>query len=354
MLAKNLLRGISRAVIGLFVLTTSLYLLLWALNWQDEVPSPESLQLQQILDGQQAVPAQNNGYLYYQQHHTDALALPDALRTLLQALTRCAPEQCLTELQTAQTGLTQWLAQQQPALNAYQILLNYPAWQYPLPQQSNVFPPMSPLMDMQQLFLMDIWLKVYRGELATAKTMLQQDLNFWRQQLISANSLLTKSIAVSGVKRHFAFATIFKHSIDDTGYRQLIPEIWSRPFHADELSAMLAMAGEWHFGMSALTSLQLSQPTDQNILERWFTLDLWRPFLKWQATSNSLALSSLACAEQRSAKALKISPWHHWLYNPLGKILTQTGIDTCLQHLKPITELEKARLQLAKEYPQTT
>jgi hypothetical protein len=354
MLVKNLIRGLNRVIVGLLVLIISLYLLLWALNWQDEAPSPESLQLQQVLAAQQAVPAQDNGYLYYQQHHTKALALPDGLRALLRALSRCAPEQCLTELKTAQAALPQWLAQQQPALNAYHTLLNYPAWQYPLPQLSAELPAMSPLIDMQQLFLMDIWLKVQKGDLAAAQAMLQQDLNFWRQQLISANSLLVKLIAVSQVKRHFDFAANFRQSLDETQYLQLMPAVWRQPFRADELSPMLAMAGEWHFGLSVVESVQQSRPTDQNILERWLTLDLWRPFLKAQATSNTLAMSSLACAEQRSVQAIKISQWYRWVYNPIGKILTQTGIDTCLQHLKPLTELEKARLQLAAVYPPKT
>jgi hypothetical protein len=159
---------------------------------------------------------------------------------------------------------------------------------------------------------------------------------------------------VSQVKRHFDFADHFRQSLDETQYQQLIPAVWRQPFRADELSPMLAMAGEWHFGLSVVESVQQSRPTDQNILERWLTLDLWRPFFKSQATSNTLALSSLACAEQRSVQAIKISQWYHWVYNPIGKILTQGGINTCLQHLKPLTELEKARLRLAAEYPQTT
>jgi len=346
MTIQGLISALRKVVLGFMLLIVSFYLLLFALNWQDEAASPESLQLQQILDAQQAISAQHNGYLYYQQHHTKPLALPEELRAFLQALTRCAPEPCLTELQKAHTVLPEWLAQQQPSLIAYQTLLNYPAWQYPMPQYTTELPPLSPLMDMQQLFLLEIWRKVSGGELASAKVMLQQDLNFWRQQLQSANSLLTKMMAVSGVKRHLGFATLFRQSTTDAQYQQLIPDSWTQPFDAQELSPMLAMAGEWQFGRSVVESVRQSRPIDQPLHERWLTLELWLPFLKSQATSNTLALSHLACAEQRSAKTQDDSPWYHWFYNPLGKILTQAGEDTCLEHLKPLPELEQNRVQL--------
>jgi len=258
------IKGLSKLLLVLLAFTVSLYLLLWAVNLKDEVPSAESLQLQQILQAQVLVSAQGNGFIYYKKHHTQTLNLPDALRALVQ----CNPALCLVELQAAQAALPALLAQQQGVLNSYQKLLAFTVWQSPVLGVSTEPFPLSPLIEMQQLYLLDIWLKTKSGELATAKTMLQQDLSFWRKQLVTSNNPLYKLLVVSGVSRHFMFADLLKQSLPAQQYQQLIPDLWRKPLTADELSLMLAMAGEWNFANSVIASVEKVRTEDQSRLER--------------------------------------------------------------------------------------
>jgi hypothetical protein len=327
----------------LLVFACSVYLLLWAINWQDEAPSAESSQLQRILQAQAPVAEQDNGFVFYAKHHAQPLNLPDALRALLQ----CQPEQCLLELQAAQAALPAQLTQQQGVLHSYQKLLAFPVWQTPVLGVSAGPFTLSPLFEMQQLYLFDVWVKTQSGELATAKTMLQQDLSFWRKQLVTSNNPLNKLLAVSGVSRHFMFAKMLKQSLPAEQYQQLIPDLWRQPLTADELSLLLAMAGEWSFANSAVASVVQVMPEDQSRLDRWLTSVLWRPFLKLQAVGNTFARIHLACAEQKSAVVAETYPWYRWLYNPMGKILTQVfGTDSCMKQHKALSDLEQQRQQL--------
>jgi len=75
---------------------------------------------------------------------------------------------------------------------------------------------------------------------------------------------------------------------------------------------------------------------------------LWRPFLKPQAVSNTFARLYLTCAEQKSAQLTETYSWYSWLYNPIGKILTQaSGTDSCMKQNKALFDLEQQRQRLA-------
>lgn len=342
--AKTIIKGLSKLLLVLLAFAVSLYLLLWAINLKDEAPSAESVRLQQILQAQVPVPEQDNAFIYYTKHHAQPLNLPDVLRTLLQ----CQPEQCLVELQAAQAALPAQLTQQQGVLNSYQKLLAFPAWQSPVLEVSTEPVALSPLSEMQQLYLLDVWLKTQSGELATAKTMLQQDVSFWRKQLVTSNNPLYKLLVVAGVRRHFMFAEMLKQSLPAEQYQQLMLDLWQQPLTADESTLLLAMAGEWSFANSAVASVVQVSPEGQSLLDRWSTSLIWRPFLKLQAVSNTFARLHLACAEQKSAVVSETYPWYSWLYNPIGKILTQvSGTDSCMRQHKALADLEQQRQQLS-------
>lgn len=340
---KTMLKGLSKVLLALLILTFSLYLLLWAMNLKDEEPSAQSLQLQRILQAQVPVTDQDNGFIYYQQHFAQPLHLPDGLRSLLQ----CQPAQCLVELQAAQAALPAKLIQQQPVLNAYHKLLTFPFWQSPVRGMHTKPVALSPLIEMQQLYLLDVWLKMQSGEPATIKAMLQQDLRFWRQWLVTSNNPFDKSLAVSGMSRHFMFAKMFQQTLPAEQFQQFIPDLWRQPLTADELSLRLAMAGEWHFANSAIQSIRQERPQQQSRLEQWFMPLLWQPFLKPQAVSNTFARMHLACADQTSAVDSETYPWYRWLYNPIGKMLTRVSdADSCLRQHKALADLEMQRQQL--------
>lgn len=343
-LTKVVLTGLIRLVVGLLLFAFCVYLLLWTINLKDEEPSAESMQLQQILQAQVPVPEQDNGFIYYTKHLAQPPNVPDALRALLQ----CQPEQCLDELQAAQGALPAQLSQQQSVLNSYQKLLAFPAWQSPVLEVSTEPVALRPLSEMQQLFLLDVWLKTQSGELATAKTMLQQDVSFWRNQLVTSNNPLDKLLVVAGVRRHFMFAEMLKQTLPAEQYQQLMPDLWQQPLTADESSLLLAMAGEWRFANSAVATVVQASPEEHSLLDRWSTSLIWRPFLKLQAVSNAFARLHLACAEQQSAEVPETYPWYRWLYNPIGKILTQvSGTESCMKQHKALADLEQQRQALS-------
>lgn len=341
---KIFFKGFGKLLLVLLTIAVSLYLLLWAINLQDEAPSAQSEQLQQILLAQESVPEQDNGFIYYTKHHAQPLNLPETLQALLQ----CQPEQCLIELQAAQATLPAQLTQQQDVLNSYQKLLAFPAWQSPVLEVSTEPVALRPLSEMQQLFLLDVWLKTQSGELATAKAMLQQDVSFWRKRLVTSNNPLDKLLVVAGVSRHFSFAEMLKQTLPAEQYQQLMPDLWLQPLTADESSLLLAMAGEWNFANSAVATVVQANPEEHSLLDRWSTSLIWRPFLKLQAVSNAFARLHLACAEQKSADVSETYPWYRWLYNPMGKILTQvSGTESCMKQHKALADLEQQRQALS-------
>jgi hypothetical protein len=340
--AKIFFKGLGKLLLVLLALAVSLYLLVWAINLKDEAPSAESLQLQQILQSQVPVPEEENGFVYYTKHFAKSLELSDDLRAVL----RCESAQCLSQLQDSPTDLIALLKPQDAALDAYQTLMNFPGWQSPEMLISSPFVNYIPLIEMQQLFLLDIWLTVQTGDTTHVKTKLQQDLSFWRKQLLHANNPFYKRLAVYRIERHFMYATFIKQHMPTAEYQQLMPELWSQPFNEGELSLLLAMAGEWRTNVDAINNMLQSGSENRDLLERVVLFDLWRPFVKHQAVSNTFARLNIACAEQQSAIDIVDYPWYSWLYNPLGKIFTTIGTDICLEHNKPLLGLESKRMLL--------
>ncbi len=343
--AKIFVRGLGKLLLVLMALAVSLYLLVWAINLKDEALSAESLQLQQILQAQVPVPDQDNGYVYYAKHHAKSLNLPDALRTL----SSCATDKCLEDLEALEAELPKYLQQHQHLIDTYLKLQAFPAWQYPLPHITAEIIPFSPLIGMQQLFLLEIWQKVQAGDTVAATSMLQQDLKFWRKQLVISNGVLNKRLAVTQIKQHFKFAEILKNTMEQQQYQQLVPELWRQPFSAEELSLSLAMAGEWNVNRSALQQV-MDWPNDgQNPILRWLQGDLWLPFIDVQATTNMFARNNIACILQDPLHANVDYPWYSWLKNPLGKMFAQPMTEWCMEHFEPLFTLEAQRSQLTSQ-----
>lgn len=330
------------------------YLLLWMINFQDEAPSAESLRLAKILATRSEVPEAQNGFIYYAKYlestQTEQPSLSNAQprpdTTVLTSLTQCQSEQCLAALQTAGAELNALLFQQQKALASYQIILEYPFWQYPVLDAQTRVVPFGPLLHMQQLFLLSVWQKVQADQLATAKVMLEQDLTFWRQQLQQSDHRLSKSIAHSAIQRHWLYASFFKQSMTQHHFQQLSPAQWQQPLRDDELSMLSVFAGEWRFSNSAI-DLLLQQKSHSAFVD-WFRLGWWRPFLQRQALSNMFAVQYLACAEPRTSYRELHFPWYSWLYNPVGKVFVQLEGERCSVQSMELAALETTRQQLLR------
>lgn len=332
-----ILRTITKIVGWLLLVLLSLYVMLLLVNWQDEAPSTAAIELQSIQQ-QVAVPADNNGYVYYVQRNHD---LRSQLPTTVLDLLQCQQQDCNQMLAAHQEELTELLTLQQPLLEFYLQLHSFEFWQEPIPAQSVQFPPYQPLLNAQRLHLLQAWLAAQQHDLASTRLLLQQDLAFWRRVLRHNNSLLSKMISVSAIERHFSFGQQIIQSLEPQQQEAVLPDNWLHSFDESELDFKRPLAGEWSYANALITDMLQATPTDSNVSwSDWLLMQLTKPFFKQQATSNeyiSLLLSKLDGSEPTPVH------WYHWLYNPAGKLLNRIGSLDISRYRDSLNQLESSR-----------
>jgi hypothetical protein len=345
-LINTLTKALGWIFASLIVGLVMFYLLLLAINWQDEAPGAAALQLKAVQKTYTDNKTTDNGYVVFSQHASSVEhQVAPALQQLIQ---QCYQARCEAVLNNAASQLPELIAQHQLLLKFYQQIRSYSHWyEPPITDVLQEIPPYQVLRNAQQLLLFQAWLAAHEQDVIRARQLLQQDLAFWRTVLPNNNSLLSKMLTVAAVKKHFAFAELIQQQLEPSLQAAVIPAIWSQPFTDNELDMQQAFSGEWVF-VSTQMQQSMQQPSDKNmpVLEK-LGLMLFRPLVLLQATNNENAERLLRIA---NGGVVPEQPWFSWLYNPVGKILNSTGSEAYSEYARQVSELELLRQQALSPY----
>jgi hypothetical protein len=270
---------------GALALAVAAYLALLAINWRDRPPSEEALQLAAVFRDRPSVADADNGFVYAMGFHVRPNEDPHAAGLRRIEWLRHVPEdpyvsltpdpiddgfdikagrspaaqrladacgldmnQCAAALDGADAIVGEWLKSEEWLLNRYRALLNHSGWIEPLPLDLRApLPAYSGVFDGQKLLLARAWLLAGQKDAPGVRDLLAQDVRFWRQVLESADSVLTKMIAIAGLKRHFAFGNLALRRLPAERAMEGLPQEWTKEITSAERSMIRSLAGEWMF-----------------------------------------------------------------------------------------------------------
>jgi hypothetical protein len=178
-----------------------------------------------------------------------------AVASFFKACNADEPHDCPHAFDSA-PGPDGWSDRDRELLARYHAIVTRPRWREHVGNDvSQPIPAYADLLAGQRLALLDL-----RG--ADARTMrdsLSRDLAFWRNLLASSDYLITKMIAVAGLRQHFQFGNLLLRYSRATGHASAIPDGWRQEITRPELSLERVMAGEltlmeraWHMPKGTL------------------------------------------------------------------------------------------------------
>jgi hypothetical protein len=393
-------------VLGLAVVA---YAVLLAINWRDRPPSEEALRLAALFQGRPSVSDADNGYVYAmgfgvrpdEDPYATGLRRIEWLRHLPEnpavwptgdplegnfdikagrapAAQRLAEacgadmHQCAPALEGAEEIVVEWLKSEGWLLNRYQALLNRSGWLDPFRFDVRApLPAYSGISDGQKLLLAQAWLLAGRKDAAGVRELLAKDVRFWRQVLQSSDNLISRMIAIAGLKRHFVFGNLVLRRLPAERVMEGLPHEWTREISDAEKSMARCLAGEWLF-----IDRMLKQVRDYGV---WGNVEqeevdeesggaqavilkmVWRaaaPMYQPQDSSNRWAGQlarvgrelSAPYAQYRGAmeraKAISTEEWEpslSGLYNLTGEIIFATGISDYSSYGARVADIEGVR-----------
>lgn len=320
---KGVIRTGAWTIGGLVALVVAAYLAFVVINWNDEPPSADAERMVASERGRPAVADEANAYV----HLLGLAAAPDvdpvargrARKAWMEGLDpssgasgvpempgtdanwRAARPQAVADLASACPGgaacvealranpevLDQWLASEQWLLDRYRRMLSVPAWRETVPRDPRAMAGYMPALDAQTLHLLVARQHAVAGEADVVRSLLEDDLAFWRRVLASSDLLISKMIAVAAVRRHFELGGLALRELPSGTVDQPIPPSWRRPLSDAERSLSRAFAGEWHYSagfLAANAPVEALLPQDS----AWERLParLLRPGFQLQATLN--------------------------------------------------------------------
>jgi len=373
-------------------LVVAFYLVLVAVNWRDEAPSAQALELQRIIDQRPAVADPANAYVLLLglsvPEADDPLAWGIKRRVFLESFppadvadtwaTLPGPEsdfvdrrtpstktlietcrqgsrECRDLLQQDPEAIDQWLASEGWLLDRYLKLIALTQWRETLPTDIRApFAAYHHALNGQWLLLMTAWQHAANDEATAARDLLQKDQVFWRMVSRSSDTLITRMIATVAIERNFLIGNLVLRELQVRGEDSTPPDVWRLPIGREDWSMKRTLAGEWRFLHAALkVPAQALAEQDSSFATRaadW----LGRPLLQEQATLNAHAANLAHLGEAldvgpselpRTMKALRTpnGEWVPGLYNPVGFTLLLVGKDAYAQYAPRVSDLEGVR-----------
>lgn len=347
-MAATLTKMFSKTLAVMFASLLLCYLLLLLVNIRDEPPSAAAQTMQQL---QQAAASaaeqstQTNGYAYLAQHGSSPnYRLAEPLAALMR---QCHQGDC-QQLLDAEPELTRWVNEHDELAAFYQQIRSFDHWYETVPTDvADPFPSWQPLLEGQQLLFAQAWLALQQQDIAQARQLLQQDMQFWRGLLTKHNLLIGKMVSSAAIKRHFEFAAMLQQELAGTAQAALTPDSWQMAFTVQELNLRQVLSGEWVYGntLTEQTLLNDDALAQASAAER-FAWWLLKPLFQPQATRNQRAAMLLAQADNTLTAD---TPWYSWGYNPVGKLFNVAGEASYLPYRQRLEQLEPLRLQLLTE-----
>lgn len=357
--AKGVMRKLAWAVGALVTLMVVAYLALVVINWNDEPPSADAERLVAMTRDRPLLADPANGYI----HALGLAAAPhadyrDARSAEVAALANACGEvsACVEALRTHPEALPQWLALERWLLERYHRMLATEGWQEPIPVDIN-----APLagyqhaMEAQKLHLLAARQQALAGDPTAVRDLLERDLVFWRQVLVSSDLLISKMIAAAAVRRHFAFGNLALRELPPDLADAAVPPSWRQPVTVAERSLARSLGGEWQVISGSLRML-LSPETPPADAAWRLSERLQRPLYQPQATLNLFAARMVQLGTQSELPYPEIgqtiesvtgpqddAPPGFRVYNPVGAILAHVPAPAYANYIARSADLEGQR-----------
>lgn len=384
-------------VVGLLALVAVGYLLLLAINWNDQPASAAARRLEQVFAaGAPPVPEADNGFVYWigfgAQQQVDPMLLgaqrigwshqmaktvdavlpasfpgtdmtfakPAAAMADIERECRWAEPACVAALAGKDTVIDAALAADALLLARYQTLLSKPGWQATMPVDGRLpFPNLAAPVKGQGLLMLRAWREAGKGNAGEVARMLAADGVFWRRVAASPNSLIFKMVATAALRRHFAWGNLILRRLPPERAYAAVPEHWHRALSLPEHSMLHAYAYEYKYLGSSVDTLYLQAGmTEDGYLDEVMG-SLLAPLFKVQDFKNMYAqrLSAesdtlnvpypqFAAALQRTRadnKAMLASAGELHAYNLAGRILIAIGDVDFTKYAARVADLEGVR-----------
>ncbi len=270
--------------IGILVVAGCVAAFALVILWRWNMPSAEAATLVRVVAERPKVPDADNGYLYVwgfiaapsddaeraaaervawlrEKSHDPGNSSVDPLaddsevaqrrsRGLQQLITLCQDAQwpeCAARFDGWEAAPTsgEW---ETAKLARYHSLRTHSGWFESITfVAENPFPPFGDVFDAQKLEFLRLRELANAGKTDELRAALDADLEFWRVMFRDADILITKMIALAGVRQHFFFGNLVLRRLPAEGAAAAIPASWSRPFTPQELSMLRVLAGELAF-----------------------------------------------------------------------------------------------------------
>jgi hypothetical protein len=382
-----------------------LVIVMFAINWSDQAPSPATVEMESLLKQGSEIPDEENGFVF-----AVGLSAPqgsDPVRsgaeciaklnaaiqketinfktdldcwahssfegensTISNIFNACGlplqGKDCEKALQKNEQAIAHLLEEKSWFFKGYLELLQRNKW-HPTTEFS-IYMPLpyySPLGKGQQMLLLKAWHLAGEGKVEELRKLLNKDAQFWRVVMSSSSMLIDKMLATAFLTRHFAISNLVLRRLQQNGVQILVPDAWLVPFNGDELSIKKAMAGEWAFTRTVLKETidprtffiwdgYDSSVEERTIIDEWL-LEITSHFLLPQATQNEYAEKLLQLVEildvpidqfpsalQREDAFVKEFNLYS-LYNPIGHILVGVGMPSYSGFAERVYNLEGAR-----------
>jgi hypothetical protein len=297
-----------------------------------------------------------------------ASARSDVVQSLREACER-VDDACLEAMEEGGERIAEWLETEAWLLGRYRMLLAHPGWLETVTSDVNApLPSYSPVLEAQRLLFLGAWLSAGRGDANNVRTLLDEDMKFWRRTLASSDTLLSKMIAVAALTRHFSWGNIILRRLPADVAMNGVPRLWQDPISRSERSMLRCLTGEWVFINRMMKPIRggASNPlvTDPALEEAstaqrmlWLAL---KPFVQFQDMSNRHAELLETVAEtldvpyERYPQALEQArailsqatdgafPPNR-IYNMLGDILFAIALPDFISYAVRVADLEGVR-----------
>jgi len=99
-------------------------------------------------------------------------------------------------------------------------------------------------IESQRLMLIRLIDAAAAGDLEKVRDTLSRDLAYWRRMLESSDMLVSKMLALAGIRQHFMLGGHVLRALPSDRVMESIPAQWQEEFRAAELSMRRPMAGE--------------------------------------------------------------------------------------------------------------
>ena len=385
-------------LLATILLVLLLYLVLVAINWNDEAPSASALRFEQIVADRPVVSAEDNAVVYllgfnvaadgdpveagdkrlkWLESLDDTNRAQDPLRDDLGFQREGSPvvmhlrDACAQDGDRAQcASVFESIARDwQPndvdalALRRYEALLTRRAWRDVVPVDvATPLPGYSSVMHAQRLYLLRLAQWAAQGRMDEVREGLAADFAFWRTAVPGADHLIAQMIAVAALRQHFSLTNLILRGLSPEQATRSLPADWSREFSAPERSMLRVMAGEAAFFKATMVNARHQVLLDDvgggseqaSVVSRWADR-LSDPMFKLQATVNARDDIYLRLCEAFSVpmnRYLEVQQsWHRHsgkpassFYNPVGGIvLSADDASSYVQYALRVASVEGMR-----------